>query len=237
MSHRVVRARSVRHSRLLAGSLLLVAVLSGWGLFEYGRYRGGFDLLDAQSQEEDFQEQLAAQQREMTKIREQNAILERSHQIEREAYKQLEGTVSGLQDEILELKEELAFYRGIISPSDASEGLGIQSFELSRPNGVKAAIHYKLVLTQVLKNNTIASGHVTVSIEGEQTGKTKQYELSQLSDKKGDLSFRFKYFQILEGELHLPDGFSPSKVNITIKPRTKSHKRLSKSFDWTVQES
>lgn len=236
MSHHVVRARPVWHSRLIAASLLLLAVLSAWGAYEYGRYRGGFDLLDAQSQEESFQEQLAAQQREVEKIREQKAILERSGQIEREAYKQLEGTVSGLQDEILELKEELAFYRGIIAPNDASEGLGIQSFVLSS-KGEATPIHYKLVLTQVLNNNTIASGQVAITVEGEQKGKIQQYQLSQLSKEDGDLRFRFKYFQILEGDLRLPDGFTPSKVNITVKPRTKSHKRMSKTFDWTVQES
>lgn len=236
MSHHVVRARPVWHSRLIAASLLMLAVLSAWGAYEYGRYRGGFDLLDAQSQEESFQEHLAAQQREVEKIREQKAILERSSQIEREAYKQLEGTVSGLQDEILELKEELAFYRGIITPNDASEGLGIQSFVLSS-RGAATPIHYKLVLTQVLNNNTIASGQVGITVEGELKGKIQQYQLSQLSKEDGDLRFRFKYFQILEGDLRLPDGFTPSKVNITVKPRTKSHKRMSKTFDWTVQES
>jgi len=236
MSHRVVRARPIWHSRLIAASLLLLAILSAWGAYEYGRYRGGYDLLEAQSQEESFQEQLAAQQREAEKVREQKAILERSSQSEREAYEQLEGTVSGLQDAILELKEELAFYRGIISPNDASEGLGIQSFELSRRSAA-TPIHYKLVLTQVLNNNTIASGQVAITVEGELKGKIQQYQLSQLSKEDGDLRFRFKYFQILEGDLSLPDGFTPSKVSVTVKPRTNSHKRLSKTFDWAVQES
>jgi hypothetical protein len=236
MSHHVVRARPIWHSRLLSALLLLAAVLSAWGLYEFGRYRGGYDLLETQAQQDDYEAQLAALGREATQMREQKAIIERSQQIEREAYKQLEGTVTGLQDEILELKEELAFYRGIVSPTDASQGLGIQSFELSR-RGTGTAIHYKLVLTQVLNNNTVASGNVAVSIEGEQGGKIQQYELSQLSEEDGELRFRFKYFQILEGDLHLPDGFTPSKVNITVKPRTRSHKRLSQSFDWTVQES
>jgi len=236
MSHHVVRARPLWYSRLVIAGLLLAAVLSAWGLYELGRYRGGYDVLEAHAQQEAFEGQLAALGREATQVREQNAILERSSQIEREAYKQLEGTVSGLQDEILELKEELAFYRGIVSPSDASEGLGIQSFELSR-RGTGTPIHYKLVLTQILNNNTVASGNVAVSVEGEQGGELKQYELSQLSEGDSELGFRFKYFQILEGDFRLPDGFTPSKVTITVKPRTKSHKRLSQSYDWAVQES
>jgi hypothetical protein len=93
------------------------------------------------------------------------------------------------------------------------------------------------VLTQVLSNNNVASGSVAVSIGGELEGKAQQYELSQLSEEDGELSFRFKYFQILEGEFLLPEGFTPSKVNITVKPRSKSQKKLSQSYDWAVQES
>jgi hypothetical protein len=216
--------------------LLVAALLIAWGLYELGRYRGGFDMIEAQAQQQAFEEQLAALGREAALTREKNAVLERSAQIEREAYKQLERTVSGLQDEILELKEELAFYRGIVSPGDASKGLEIQSFELSR-RGQHNPLHYKLVLTQVLNNSQVASGTVAVGIEGQQEGETREYQLSQLSEEEGELRFRFKYFQILEGELHLPEGFTPSKVNITVKPRTKSHKRLSQSVDWAVQEN
>lgn len=236
MSHRVVPSRSVRHSRLIILTLLVGAVLSGWGLFEFGRYRGGYDIVEAKTQKDAFEEKFSGLEKEAAKTREQNAILERSRQIEQEAYKQLEKTVSGLQDEILELKEELAFYRGIVSPSDNSKGLDIQSFELDR-RGVSDAIHYKLVLTQVLSNNTTTSGSVDVRIGGTLKGKSQQYALSQLSEEDGELSYRFKYFQILEGELHLPDGFTPSKVTITVKPRIKSHKKLTQSFDWAVQES
>jgi len=235
MSHHVIRARPVWHSRLIATALILGTVLSAWGLFEFGRYQAGYDMLEVQTEQDDYESKLADLGRHATELREQKAILERSQKIEREAYKQLEGTVSGLQDEILELKQELAFYRGIVSPTDARAGLGIQSFELS--HGAGKSIHYKLVLTQVLSNNTTASGYVALVIGGEKGGKTQQYELSQLSGEKGELRFRFKYFQILEGELHLPDGFTPSKVDITVKPSSRSHKRLSRSYDWSVKES
>lgn len=235
MSHHVVRARPVWHSRLIVAAMIIGALLSAWGLYEFGRYRAGYDILNVQAQQQEYESKLAELGRHATQLREQKAIIERGQQIEREAYKQLEGSVSGLQDEILELKQELAFYRGIISPSDAHAGLGIQSFELSRGTG--KSIHYKLVLTQVLSNNIVASGNVAVVIGGEKGGKALQYELSQLSKAKGELRFRFKYFQVLEGDLHLPDGFTPSKVDITVKPRSRSHKQLSRSYDWSVKES
>ena len=236
MSHLVVKARPLWQTRLIKVGLILLTLLTAWGLFELGRYRGGFDILAAKEQRVSYEEQLAALAMDTSQLREQKAILERSARIEQEAYRQLETTVTGLQDEILELKGELAFYRGIVSPSDDAKGLDVQSFELTS-RGVERSFHYKLVLTQILNNNNVASGTVAFSVEGRENGEAREYSLQQLSKQNNELRFRFKYFQILEGELNLPEGFSPSKVNITVKPRTKSHKRLSQSYDWAVQES
>lgn len=236
MSHHIVRARPARHARLIKVGVTLLALLSAWGMFEFGRYRSGFNIMATQELQNSYEERLAALALEANQLREQKAVLERSTKIEEEAYKQLETTVSGLQDEILELKGELAFYRGIVSPSDDAKGLGVQSFELTNRGGERS-FHYKLVLTQILNNNTLASGTVAFGVEGLEKGETREYLLHQLSEQEGELRFQFKYFQILEGELSLPEGFSPSKVNITVKPRTKSKQRLSQSFDWVVQES
>lgn len=237
MTHLVVKARPTKHTRFIMAGVAVLMLLIAWGLYEMGRYRAGFDLLSVQQERGEYEDQLEMLAADIGQLREQKAILERSTQIEQEAYKQLETTVTGLQDEILELKGELAFYRGIISPSDAaSKGLNVQSFEL-RSRGSAHSYQYKLVLTQVLNNDTLASGTVAVAVEGQEKGEVQEYPLQQLSKLDGELRFRFKYFQILEGELDLPEGFTPSKVSITVKPRTKSHKQLSQSYDWVVQGS
>ncbi len=236
MTHLVVKARPSKHSRLILVGVVVLTLLVAWGLYELGRYHSGFDILAVQQERGGYEEQLEILAAEISQLREQKAILERSTQIEQEAYKQLETTVTGLQDEILELKGELAFYRGIISPADAAKGLKVQSFEL-RSRGTGGGYHYKLVLTQVLNNDTVVSGSVALAVEGQESGEVREYPLQQLSKEDSELRFRFKYFQILEGELNLPEGFTPSKVSITVKPRTKSHKQLSQSYDWVVQES
>lgn len=236
MTHHVVTARSASHSRLIMVIAVVVMLLIAWGMFEFGRYRSGFDIIAVQQQRGEFSDQLTALVAENSQLREQKTILERSTQIEQEAYKQLENTVSGLQDEMLELKGELAFYRGIISPADAAKGLNVQSFEL-RNRGTGRTYNYRLVLTQILNNDSLATGTVALVVEGQQKGVAQEYPLHQLSKQDGELNFRFKYFQILEGALDLPEGFTPVKVSITVKPRTKSHKQLSQSYDWVVQES
>jgi len=218
-----------------AGSVLLL-LLVVWGMFEYGRHQGGYDVLAAYDERQGLQQELDGRAQEITQLREQIAVLERSSQIEQEAYKQLEGTVNGLQDEILELKGELAFYRGIVSPGNAKAGLTLQTFEIS-PTLVNGQYHYKLVLTQVLSNGVVAYGNISFSVEGSQEGQAKEYTLAQLSDNNKELRFRFKYFQSFEGDLVLPEGFLPSKVNLVVKPRSRKHKQLTESINWMVQEN
>lgn len=236
MSHRVVRARPQWQVYLIRAATVLVVLLVAWGLYEYGRHRAGYDVLAVHEQQRQSRQQMQELEHETTRLREQKAILERSSQIEQEAYKQLEGTVNGLQDEILELKEELAFYRGIVSPGDAKKGLNLQSFGLA-PTREDRTYHFKMVLTQVLSNGNYAYGNIAFSIEGREGEEDKEYTLAQLSDNDKELRFRFKYFQAFEGDISLPEGFIPSKVNLVVKPRSRKHKQLTESIDWTVQES
>jgi len=141
----------------------------------------------------------------------------------------------GLQDELLELKEELAFYRGIISPKEANRGLQIQQFTLTQGSG-EHSWHYKLVLTRVLKNHGMAQGVAEILVEGvsAESGKKKQLPLGSISvPPVKQLRYKFKYFQNLEGEITLPAEFSPSRVILILKPGGKGNKtRLRKVFDW-----
>jgi hypothetical protein len=237
MSHRVVRARPRWQLLSIQFGSVAVAILTAWGMYEYGRHDGGYDVIAAFDKRQQLQQKLDSSHKTNSQLREQMAVLERSSQIEQEAYKQLESTVNGLQDEILELKGELAFYRGIVSPGDAQKtGLNLQTFELN-PTLIERKFHYKLVLTQVLSNGTVAYGKISFSVEGSQEGKPKEYTLAQLSKNTRELSFRFKYFQSFEGDISLPEGFIPSKVNLVVKPKSRKHTQLTESINWMIQEN
>ncbi len=236
MNRLVVKQNTFWHSRhgMALGALLVLLLV--WGIYEFGRYRGGHDAIAAAEEVERLEQKIAEQQQQQTQMREQYTILERSGQIEKQAYKQLEGAVAGLQDELQELKGELAFYRGIVSPKDAAKGLRIQSFELSAGEQPRH-YRYKIVLTQVLNNGTVARGDVQFELEGVHQGERKSYTLDQLSDSsaKGP-AFKFKYFQILEGDLTVPEEFEPMKVSLTVRPKGKKLKKLTQAFDWVVEE-
>ncbi len=236
MTRLVVRPHNPWRVRLFTALTIAGILLSGWGLFEYGRYRGGFDAGAAAAERREFRATSATQSAENQQLREQLAVLKRTRDIEKEAYRELEGAVAALQDEILELKEELAFYRGIVSPRDGHEGLKLQNFELAHGASAKRW-HFKLVLTQVLKNDNVASGAVRMEFEGAIDGKPAKLELPDVdSEGRKALAFRFKYFQDFEGDLELPDGFEPLRVVVVIDPRGKGNKRFEQTFDWPAEE-
>lgn len=231
MSRVVIRAFDPVRMTRLAVLMVVGVVVLGWGLFEYGRYRAGVDFTSAKQEAARLTEVNARYEQSITELRERQAVLERSNQIEREAYKQLETAVAGLQDEIAELKSELAFYRGIVTPGEAKSGLRVQSFELAS-NGLERGYRYKLVLTQVLKNDRVASGRVTVAIEGNQDGRITTLELADVATEGKELAYKFKYFQNFEGNLVLPEGFSPVRVMVKVNPRDQRHEGVERVFDW-----
>ncbi len=167
-----------------------------------------------------------------TGLRERVAILERAAQVKREAYAQVQHTLRSLQDQVLDLQEELAFYRGIVASGAVSRGLNIQSVRLV-PVGDSGQYHYKLVLTRGMKNDKVIQGHVTLAITGQQGGNTISLALPELTGRPGtELKFRFQYFQRLEGQLTLPQGFVPHRVSVVATSPGPPQMHDEKTYNW-----
>lgn len=215
---------------------LLAISVGGWSLFDYGRYKAGYDSAEADLEQLRLVAMVDELAGEIDYLREQKAQLERAAQIERKAYNELDTNLKVLQGEILELKEELAFYRGIVSPKDASRGLRLQRFSLE-PNGLRS-YRYTVVLTQVLKNDRLVRGRVKLFVEGVQDNQPKTLDLSTLSENSvKELSYRFKYFQNLEGDLVLPNGFRPIRATAQILPSGRQQDMIEKTIDWPTEEN
>jgi hypothetical protein len=230
----VVRAHHPWKTRILFVLAAVVLYLGSWALFEYGRYSAGFDGIEARDERNVLLAQIDDLEDQIAELRKDKAGLERAQQIERKAYDDLDTTLKVLQSEILELKEEVAFYRGIISPRDAAQGLYLQSFKIEA-NGSPRGFRYKVVLTQVFQNERLARGMVHLSIEGLMNQQPKVLSLAELTEKHvKELEYRFKYFQNMEGDLQLPVGFKPKRVILSVLPAGHSANEgtIEKTYDW-----
>ena len=232
----IVRAHRPWKSKFIWAIVLLVLLISGWTLFDYGRYLAGYDSRDSGNEIEGLLQTQNHLEKRIEILREDKAVLQRAAQIERKAYNELDTTLKILQAEILEHKEELAFYRGIVSPKDSSSGLYLQNFYLTQ-NGDTRSYRYKVVLTQVLKNSRLVNGKVKLQFDGLLNGESKILGLKEITAKKvRDLNYRFKYFQNVEGAVEFPEGFSLLRVKIQILPRGRLRDMIEKTIEWTFEE-
>jgi len=228
----VVKAHHPWRSRILLVLAVVGLALMAWSVFEYGRFSAGYDSIEASQEHKVLLNHVDELEEQIEKLREEKAVLERAAQIERKAYDELDTTLKVLQAEILELKEELAFYRGIVSPRDASHGLHLQRFKIE-PSGKTRSFRYKVILTQVLKNDSTARGVIHINIEGTQKDQHVVLGLAQITEKNvKEVEYSFKYFQNVEGEIELPAGFTPQRVTISVIPRNQRQDAFDKTFDW-----
>ncbi len=72
-------------------------------------------------------------------------------------------------------------------------------------------------------------------IRGESEGSVSELKLTDLTLEKSDkgTKFAFRYFQVFEGDIVLPDGFVPFEVKIGVTPTTKKVKAFTETISWT----
>ncbi len=222
----------------MRAAVVIAIVVGGYLIFEFGRNQANYNIVDVQAEKQDYRDQIDALNDEISELKQEIARLETTQVIEKEAYQVVETNLGDLQRKIQEQQEAIAFYRGIVSPKDGGRGLRVQDLRLTRG---KEERHYnlRLVLVQVMQHDRSVKGEVDFSIDGEIDGVATTYKLPQLLPEDGSSSwpFAFRYFQDFDRELVIPDGFTPSTINVEVISRTKSIASVKQSFDWIAGQS
>lgn len=214
---------------------LTIAVGAGWFLYTYAQIQAGLDDSEYTEKIDSLEQRNQVLGEQESKLSEQIAILERDYQVERGAYSKVKDNLKVLQQEVIELKEEVAFYRGIVAAAESARGLNIQSIEVNKTPEDRV-YRYKLVLTQVMKNEKKVRGSVKLFLEGVSDGLPKQLSMADLSGGKrvSRMRLNFKYFQTFEGNMVIPEDFSPSQVIVEIATKGKKKVKLRKVFEWAA---
>ncbi|MGB5336183.1 MAG: DUF6776 family protein [Woeseiaceae bacterium] len=229
--------RGTRINWLLVSVVLLLVVVSAYLIFEFGRISAGYNIVDAGQERQAYEQQIVALDDQIVQLKQEVAMLETHRQIDREAYKEVEGSLQALQSKIQEQRDAIAFYRGIVSPADGKSGLRVQDLKLTRGNAERE-FNLRLVLVQAMKHDRKVSGDVALSVQGSQDGVETVYTLKQLLPAEAESAwpFSFRYFQDFDRQLVLPDGFTPERIRVEVRSKTRSIQSIEESYAWAMSQ-
>ena len=180
--------------------------------------------------------QLKASQGENKKLMDLLAYARQSTRIDSEACTLVKKSLAGQQQEDSNLREQLAFYRGIASPQQSSEGLRVYDLKISPQLQAAGSYNFELLLIQPMHHNHPVKGRAKLAVTGLQDGKARTYRFARLLvGGRKSLLFSFKYFQELDGSIQLPKGFRPLRVTVTLQQADRKP-RVDESFDWSKVE-
>ncbi len=174
----------------------------------------------------------AQAERARQSLLEETAYLSQSVSVEKEACAALSLTLSESEREMSELREQVAFYKAIVSPASSETGLHIHDLSFRAVgDGVYA---YTATLVQSTGAQGKRSGTLDMRFVGVSEGVTRVLRLSELliSDEPR-LGFSFRYYADMYGEIQLPGGFEPLRVVVSLKPSSGALDRVSRTFAWS----
>jgi hypothetical protein len=215
--------------------IVLLVGVSGYLVFEAGRISAGYDVVEVGNVEQAYRDHIQSLDNNIIDLKQEIAILETNREVDRESYKAVEASLSQLQAKIQEQRDAIAFYRGIVSPSDGNSGLRVQDLKLTRGKA-EHEFNLRLVLVQAMKHDRKVSGDVSLSVVGSQNGVETTFELAQLLVDESDSAwpFSFRYFQDFDRRIVLPDGFTPERIDVAVRSRTRSISSIEESFVWAT---
>jgi len=219
--------------------LLLMVVLAAmgaaiWGAYDIGRQSAGFHSNRADQALRELEARIAGLETERDDLRQQVATLERDAQIEREAAKNVQESLIGLQDERLAFKEEIALLNSLLSDGKKKAGLRVRGFELVELEE-PGTYRYHFAVSKLPQSDDEVKVNLEMAVYGSEDGKEKRLPLKEIAIGDPPAELAFKQLTQVEGDIGIPEEIEPSKVKIVIKPKDSEVLGAEREFSWSLK--
>lgn len=231
----VVRYHAPWRRRVLMAALVIGTIIVVYGTYEWGRFDGGYSVFAMMQERRDHAAEIKTLKDENSTLRGKVTGAETARTVEHQSYADVERTLGDLQAQVQKQRDELAFYRGIVSPEDGVGGLRIQRLDVL-PDAGDGRYKLRLVLMQSMRQDATIAGSIKIELEGSRNKQPARLTLSQLGGQtreSGDVAFSFRYFQNIEQDIALPADFEPTAIDVEVK--SSRQQPLHQSFPWTVR--
>lgn len=215
-----VRPQMPLYWRVLVGGLLVAFGFST----AYMKYaRGNAAML---------QDELAKLEQENRMLHTRAIHVEQQQQVTTVAQHDLSKDLASLQEENVQLKEDVAFYKSILEDSTGVAVIKLHSFKVahgSRPG----EFQYRLLLVQSGKHDKNVQGSLQLSVLGMQDGKPVTLALGDKNSQYSNSKVNFKYYQPIEGSFTIPEQVTAQSLQARFFQTGSNEPKLTQSIPLT----
>jgi hypothetical protein len=215
---------------MLALTVLLVSLLM-FVVYQLANSRHKPEAEELKQQADFLGKELAALSERFERNQARLIVVEREAEVFRGANRLLRSEESQRQAELNRMQSELDFYRRLAGTSGTQTGLSVYAAELITTDSVRV-YQFILTLTQNFRRASVISGKARIDIEGTLDNRLVTLKWSEVTDgSTPEPSFRFKYFQQLEGYLVMPENFKPIRLQVTLVVKDQ-YQPVIHAFNW-----
>ncbi|MDF2178529.1 hypothetical protein P2G88_09710 [Aliiglaciecola sp. CAU 1673] len=210
--------------------MLFLISLAGYLGYKWGNYHGADQAWRISA----IEESLANATEENNKLIRSINILGVELEVERLANQKLQGDLQQSLQRQAEVRKELSFYQKVMAPSEEELGVVLDSLDIEATTQ-PGTFRYVLVLMQKNKRKEVVEGKARVILHGQLNGQPHKLDLVAHNQPKTiKQEFRFKYFEVLDGNFSLPAGFVPERIEVDCELERPKRDDINQSFEWAL---
>ncbi len=224
----VYRLKIVPHRPLRSAFLTLIALLAILfailASYRYAEYEASRERLSP-DEALNLRNQLQTLTSESAELRRELATYQLSAEVDRQAGEELRKRVVELRAEKAALQRDIDVYR-ILASNKNSNPQGISFGVFSVAPSVEGKHQFKLVVQKLAGGDDDFIGELTAIVVGQRDGKEEKLALHELAVNKSEplvasIPLNFKFFQNIETEIVIPQGFSPVRLELAVKSNAR----------------
>jgi hypothetical protein len=220
--------------------LLAVAVVVLVGAsYRLAVYRAAQTMLTPE-QATELRTESAQLKTQVEELRQQVVKYEMTLEVDRQASNDIRQQALLQRQKIDALKRDIAVYRMMTSKKNNNPlgiGFGIFTVAPQVVDGLASSLFkLKLTVQKLAEGETEFSGKLHFLVVGMRAGKEEKIPLYQLAepDEAGatlseEIPLNFKFFQKIEAQFHLPDDFSPVRVELQVVAEGKPNATIAEA--------
>lgn len=170
--------------------------------------------------------------RQIGEVEQKAANAEMASEIDRNSMEQLRQEILQSEEQIQLLDQQISFYQSLMDPSPQQRGVYLESLDI-KPATSEGEYQYNIIVAQRSSNHQRVSGYLNLQLIGANESELSQtISLAELTENQDTLRLGFKFFQQLDGNIRLPEGFIPAKVRVVIQINGDNAPSVDETYEW-----